>query len=212
MACTPKHGSSGRSRRTWPSSPPKVLCEFVYPGRLVDSAPLVQGMKVAFTGETRIERSELIGRAVAAGLDVTGAVSRRTSLLVTNAPSSHSAKARAAAEYGTSVVTESHFLALLDDIRPGEPKDGSKPAGRAKQTGLPAGPLSGRRVLVLGGPHEAAAAVRTKIAELGGSAAVNMSASTTSLRPPESDRPPTGRTNKSSRSSWTRCPHPACGS
>ncbi|MEU5400218.1 TerD family protein [Streptomyces sp. NPDC005963] len=42
-------------------------------------------------------------------------------------------------------------------------------------------PLAGRRVLVLGGVHAVAAAARTRVVELGGSAAVNLSASVTDV-------------------------------
>ncbi|MET8884926.1 TerD family protein [Streptomyces rubiginosohelvolus] len=42
-------------------------------------------------------------------------------------------------------------------------------------------PLAGRRVLVLGGVHADAAAARTRIVELGGSAAINLSASVTDV-------------------------------
>ncbi|MFI8303662.1 TerD family protein [Streptomyces sp. NPDC085927] len=42
-------------------------------------------------------------------------------------------------------------------------------------------PLAGRRVLVLGGAHADAAAARTRVVELGGSAAVNLSASVTDI-------------------------------
>jgi DNA polymerase-3 subunit epsilon len=52
-------------------------------------------------------------------------------------------------------------------------------------------PLTGHRVLVLGGIHAVAAAARTRVVELGGSAAVNLSASVTDvvlLRGGEKDR------------------------
>ncbi|MFI1253486.1 TerD family protein [Streptomyces netropsis] len=42
-------------------------------------------------------------------------------------------------------------------------------------------PLAGRRVLVLGGTHPAAAAARIRIVELGGAAAINLSASVTDV-------------------------------
>jgi DNA polymerase-3 subunit epsilon len=42
-------------------------------------------------------------------------------------------------------------------------------------------PLAGRRVLVLGGVHADAAAARTRIVELGGSAAINLSAGVTDV-------------------------------
>ncbi|MFK4273224.1 TerD family protein, partial [Streptomyces milbemycinicus] len=45
----------------------------------------------------------------------------------------------------------------------------------------PDGPLTGRRVLVLGGTHPAAAAARSRIVELGGAAAINLSASVTDV-------------------------------
>ncbi|MGX1805067.1 TerD family protein [Nocardia sp. NPDC055321] len=53
---------------------------------------------------------------------MTTAVSRRTSLLVTNDPNARSRKTRAAAEHGTPMITEAEFLALLADIGPGLPK------------------------------------------------------------------------------------------
>ncbi|MGW1493877.1 TerD family protein [Streptomyces sp. NPDC002402] len=43
------------------------------------------------------------------------------------------------------------------------------------------GPLAGRRVLVLGGTHPNAAAARVRIVELGGAAAINLSASVTDV-------------------------------
>ncbi|WP_030669878.1 TerD family protein [Streptomyces rimosus] len=42
-------------------------------------------------------------------------------------------------------------------------------------------PLAGRRILVLGGTHPVAVAARTRVVELGGSAAVNLSASVTDV-------------------------------
>ncbi|MEU1955682.1 TerD family protein [Nocardia rhamnosiphila] len=180
LACPPDRSGAGR-RSAWPSTPPKTRCEFEYPGRFTDGGVLVRGMKVAFTGDTRVDRAELISRAVAAGLDVTGAVSGRTSALVTNAQESLTGKARAARGYRTPIMTEQTFLMLLERIQPGTPKNMSEPAGKAgsvrgKRTEA-AGPLAGRRVLVLGGPHNAAVEARSRIADLGASVAVNMSAS-----------------------------------
>ncbi|GAA5042121.1 TerD family protein [Nocardia callitridis] len=183
LACPPKDERHVAAGRLWPSSPPKTWCAFKYPGRFTGDGPLTQGMKVAFTGETRIDRSELIDRAVAAGLDVTGAVSARTSVLVTNSPDSGTGKARAAHAHGTAVVNESRFLSLLAQIRPGVPR-ASTGAGTKKdvpQTSAPSGPLDGRRVLVLGGQHSEATEVRARITDLGGSVAVNMSRSVTDI-------------------------------
>ncbi len=52
---------------------PKTRCAFRCPGRL--STELVQGMKVAITGETDVPREKPVERAVAEGLNVMGSVS-----------------------------------------------------------------------------------------------------------------------------------------
>ncbi|MEU4094259.1 DEDDh family exonuclease [Streptomyces sp. NPDC026673] len=182
--------------------PPKTSCAFRNPGRFTAGGPLVQGMKVAFTGETRTSRAELVVRSVAAGLNVMGSVSRHTSLMVTNDSSSGSAKARRALAEGVPVVAEGAFLRLLTDVRPGVPHEGPAPAATpvpaprepaptapvpaqdarpAPRGARPEGPLSGRRVLALGGTHPEAVAARTRIVELGAAAAINLSASVTDV-------------------------------
>ncbi|UGT61422.1 exonuclease domain-containing protein [Nocardia asteroides] len=203
----------------WPRSRAgaKPLCEYRYPGRLPAGEPLVQGMKVAITGDTALEREVLVARAEAAGLDVTGAVSGRTSVLVCNDPGSGSAKARRARELGTVVLREGEFLRLLGDVRAGEAL-GALPAGASedqdagaggpidggrlgqavgavgvqeKPSGGPhddrgardtvRGPLTGRRVIVLGGTHTEAARIRAAVTNLGGAAAANLSARVTDV-------------------------------
>ncbi|MFJ6697836.1 TerD family protein [Streptomyces sp. NPDC091272] len=239
--------------------PPKASCAYRNPGRATPDGPLVQGMKVAITGETGTGRTELVVRAVAAGLNVVGSVSRHTSALVTNDSTTGSAKARRALAEGVPVIDERTFLRLLEEVRPGtrhdaptrpsgapgctsptapapgpapvptpapaptpvpesapapapEPESApasvphtgatpvpvpasapergprqpgvvpapvARPAVPAPRSPRPTGPLSGRRVLVLGGTHPEAAAYRTRVVELGGSAAVNLSASVT---------------------------------
>lgn len=169
--------------RTGPKSP----CGYAYPGRLTNR--LVQGMKFAVTGETRMERTELVARAEEAGLDGTGCVSRRTSVLVTNEPHSDSTKMHNAREFETPVVDEVLFLKLLDNVGNGIRKEDvaktakvSKPRAPRKQSPVPvSGPLAGRRVLVLGGSHDQAAGARLRVAELGGSTSVNLSATVTDL-------------------------------
>jgi DNA polymerase III subunit epsilon len=217
-----------RAESQFTPKPPKTPCAYRNPGRLTPGGPLQQGMKVAITGETAHARAELVGRAVAAGLNMMTSVSRHTSLLVTNEPASDSAKARRALAEGVPVIDEHTFLRLLADVRPGtaheatavavapsaepeaEPVAGpvdlaptttsAAPALEAAAlptaapgAGVPAPrrpvpsvgtldkPLAGRRVLVLGGVHADAAAARTRIVELGGSAAVNLSASVTDV-------------------------------
>lgn len=183
--------------------PPKTPCAYGNPGRMTPGGPLRQGMKVAVTGGTAVARAELTGRAVAAGLNMMKNVSRHTSVLVTNVPASSSAKARSAAAEGVPVIDEDTFLRLLDDVRPGMNHEGAQvsraperlpsppppraPGGTARNAvpgpsaPVPGKVLAGRRVLVLGGTHPEAAAARTRVVALGGSAAVNLSASVTDV-------------------------------
>ncbi len=99
--------------------PPKTPCAHRNPGRLEPGGSLIQGMKIAITGETVTSRAELVARSVAAGLNVMSSVSRHTSALVTNDSTSGSAKARRAVAEGVPVIDEDTFLKLLVDVRPG---------------------------------------------------------------------------------------------
>ncbi|MDA5140278.1 TerD family protein [Streptomyces sp. AD681] len=215
VACPPRQDAQ------FAPKPPKTPCAFRNPGRLTAGGPLVQGMKVAVTGETRAARADLVLRGVAAGLNMMGSVSGHTSALVTNDPAANSAKARRARAEGVPVIDESAFLRLLGDVRPGTahegtaapvPAPGAAPApepatalpavptprapepepepepGEAagaqpgqKRTAKPRGPLTGRRVLVLGGTHPEGVAARTRVVELGGAAAINLSAGVTDV-------------------------------
>ncbi|WP_406357098.1 TerD family protein [Streptomyces sp. NBC_00658] len=219
-----------RAESQFTPQPPKTPCAYRNPGRLMPGGPLQQGMKIAITGETAHARAELVGRAVAAGLNMMTTVSRHTSTLVTNEPTSDSAKARRAIAEGVPVIDEHTFLQLLTDVRTGtaheattttaaliapvaEPATAQVPAeepvsAAGSATPAPAvpvlpalplgvsvpaprlpenpagtsdGPLTGSRVLVLGGAHADASAARTRVVELGGSAAVNLSASVTDV-------------------------------
>ncbi|MEU2751903.1 TerD family protein [Streptomyces collinus] len=201
---------------------PKTPCAYRNPGRPEPGGPLVQGMKVAITGETLTPRAELERQAVEAGLNVMASVSRHTSALITDDASSGSGKARRALAEGVPVLDESTFVRLLGDVRPGTPHERSRspeaaipspatspaparipqpvqepappaavlprPASSAPSTpprpAHPAAqdrPLSGRRVLVLGGTHPDAVAARGRIVELGGAAAINLSSSVTDV-------------------------------
>ncbi|MEU8885119.1 DEDDh family exonuclease [Streptomyces hydrogenans] len=195
-------------------NPPKTPCAFRNPGRLEPGGPLVQGMKIAITGETTTARAELVGRSVGAGLNMMASVSRHTSVLVTNEAASASAKARRAAAEGVPVLDEDTFLRLLEDVRPGTPHVKQSPAPTAPPATAPAeapapeplpvpartepapaavttppsapthpavAALRRRRVLVLGGTHEAASAARVRIVERGWAAALNLSASVTDV-------------------------------
>ncbi|MFE2723471.1 DEDDh family exonuclease [Kitasatospora sp. NPDC059327] len=105
-------GSAYRQARKRPP------CPYPNPGRWEDGKPLVQGMRVAFTGDTATDRELLEDRAVEAGLHIASSVSRLTSLLVTNEPGAWSGKARKAREVGTPVVGEDAFLQLLREVAP----------------------------------------------------------------------------------------------
>ncbi|MEU7026378.1 TerD family protein [Streptomyces sp. NPDC046275] len=245
VACPP------RQDPRFAPKPPKVPCANRNPGRLAPGGPLVQGMKVAITGETGMSRAELTLLATAAGLNVMGSVSRHTSVLVTNDGASGSTKARRALAEGVPVLDEEAFLALLKDVRPGTPHEGRAGAGgvgggdgegrervreerahEGQAHGLPVPgapapspeppaaadapsppppvgpaapavpaprrpapprtaeepratppfrPFGRRRVLVLGGTHEEAAAARSRVVDLGGSAAIRLSASVTDV-------------------------------
>ncbi|MGV9618690.1 TerD family protein [Streptomyces tendae] len=211
VACPPRQDAR------FAPKPPKTPCAFRNPGRLTAGGPLVQGMKVAVTGETRTARADLVLRGVAAGLNMMGSVSGHTSALVTNDAAADSAKARRARAEGVPVIDESAFLRLLGDVRPGTAHQGTaapvpapgaapapepapalpavptprapepEPGGAAgaqsgrKRSAKPRGPLTGRRVLVLGGTHPEAVAARTRVVELGGAAAINLSAGVTDV-------------------------------
>ncbi|MFJ7330114.1 TerD family protein [Streptomyces cyaneofuscatus] len=230
VACPP------RQNVQFAPQPPKTPCAYRNPGRAEAGGPLVQGMKIAITGETATSRAELVARSVAAGLNMMSSVSRHTSALVTDEAGSASAKARRAAAEGVPVIDERTFLRLLDDVRAGTPHRGAAegagasgggasvsgaaapvsgagapvsgvaagvpgnvvaaapastaapahstpgaavPAPRRPAPATTGRPLAGRRVLILGGTHPAAAAARTRVVELGGSAAINLSRAVT---------------------------------
>ncbi|MER6344729.1 TerD family protein [Streptomyces sp. NPDC001595] len=120
---------------------PKTPCAYRNPGRLEPGRPLVQGMKVAITGETRLSREELVARSVAAGLNMMTSVSGQTSLVVTNDPGTASGKLRRAVDEGVPLVDESAYLRLLENVRPGEAK-GAARAGAARQRRATEGPRS----------------------------------------------------------------------
>ncbi|MEU8518070.1 TerD family protein [Streptomyces sp. NPDC048577] len=192
-------------------NPPKTPCTYRNPGRLTPGDPLVQGMKIAITGETATSRAELVARAVATGLNIMSSVSRHTSALVTNDAASGSAKARRAIAEGVTVIDEHTFLKLLGEVRSGTPHENQtpkktpeaaapatppttptpSPAATAAVADLPAPrrpepkhsakPFGRRRVLILGGTHEEASAARARVVELGGAAAINLSASVTDV-------------------------------
>ncbi|MHA6629895.1 TerD family protein [Pseudonocardia sichuanensis] len=178
----PLIGCDGRTGATrYPPRATTPPCPWRYPGRLNAGQPLVQGMKLAITGTTGEPRTTLVERLTAAGLDVQNSVSRLTSALLCNEPDLGTRKAERARAEGILVLDETTVLRLLDDVRPGEPVARPAPRRARAPRVVVRGPLHGRRVLVLGGTHPQAAAVRTEIGALGGAAAVNLSAGVTDV-------------------------------
>ncbi|MFG2044444.1 exonuclease domain-containing protein [Dactylosporangium sp. NPDC048998] len=80
--------------------------------------PLRIGDGVAFTGCDELIRARLEGRAQAAGLRVTGSVSSKTAVLVTDGADPYTTKAEAARQFNTRIVTPDIFAELVYYIQP----------------------------------------------------------------------------------------------
>jgi DNA polymerase III subunit epsilon len=115
-------GHGGYRSSGWRPSRKRPACPYPNPGRYEDGSPLKQGMRVAFSGDTSVERELLEDRAVEAGLHVSTSISRLTSLLVTNDPDSGTSKVLKARQFGTPVVDEAAFGQLLRDVAPATEK------------------------------------------------------------------------------------------
>ncbi|MBK3642153.1 MULTISPECIES: DEDDh family exonuclease [Streptomyces] len=113
-------GYGGYRPTSWRPSRKRPACPHPNPGRYEDGKPLKQGMRVAFSGDTSVERELLEDRAAEAGLHVATSLSRLTSLLVTNDPDSGTSKVVKARQYGTPVVDEAAFGQLLRDVEPAD--------------------------------------------------------------------------------------------
>ncbi|MBK9261943.1 MAG: hypothetical protein IPM54_19330 [Polyangiaceae bacterium] len=81
------------------------------------SKPLQPGTTVCFTGDPVPSKSELTGRAVAAGLVVKESVTKKLDLLVVDQPQSMSAKAQKARSIGTRIMAVPVFLMHLKAMR-----------------------------------------------------------------------------------------------
>ncbi|MGW2962061.1 DEDDh family exonuclease [Streptomyces sp. NPDC001220] len=126
---TPRIGqqaSGGYRPSSWRPARKRPACPYPNPGRYEDGRPLRQGMRVAFSGDTSIERELLEDRAVEAGLHVATSISRLTSLLVTNDPDSSTSKVLKARQFGTPVVDEAAFGQLLRDVAPASTRAAGK--------------------------------------------------------------------------------------
>ncbi|MGW1893104.1 DEDDh family exonuclease [Streptomyces sp. NPDC002004] len=113
------HQSAYRAT-SWRATKKRPPCPYPNPGRYEPGEPLKQGMRVAFSGDTSVERELLEDRAVEAGLHIATSLSRLTSLLVTNDPESGTSKVVKAKQFGTPVVDEAAFGQLLRDVAPAD--------------------------------------------------------------------------------------------
>ncbi|MHC3468430.1 DEDDh family exonuclease [Streptomyces sp. 7R007] len=116
----PRQSSSGYRPSSWRPSRKRPACPYPNPGRYEEGKPLKQGMRVAFSGDTSVDRELLEDRAVEAGLHVATSLSRLTSLLVTNDPDAYTSKVVKARQYGTPMVDEAAFGQLLRDVEPAD--------------------------------------------------------------------------------------------
>ncbi|MGX5208859.1 DEDDh family exonuclease [Streptomyces violaceus] len=111
-------GYGGYRPSSWRPARKRPACPYPNPGRYEAGGRLRQGMRVAFSGDTSVERDLLEDRATEAGLHVATSLSRLTSLLVTNDPDSGTSKVVKARQFGTPVVDEAAFGQLLADVEP----------------------------------------------------------------------------------------------
>lgn len=116
------YSSGGYPSGSWRPSRKRPACPYPNPGRYEPGKQLKQGMRIAFSGDTSVERDLLEDRAVEAGLHVATSLSRLTSLLVTNDPDSGTSKVVKARQFGTPVVDEAAFGQLLRDVEPASKK------------------------------------------------------------------------------------------
>lgn len=102
----------------WRRTRKRPACPYPNPGRFEPGGRLVQGMRVAISGDTSVDRELLEDRATEAGLHISSHVSRLTSLLVTNDPDSLTSKIVKAQAHGTPVLDEAAFRELLRCVAP----------------------------------------------------------------------------------------------
>ncbi|MEZ0051408.1 DNA polymerase-3 subunit epsilon [Mycobacterium sp. MAA66] len=117
------------TRKRWPSGhithdelrPLKVLasrlpCDYANPGSFVPGRPLVQGMRVALSAETRRSHEEVIERILDAGLAFSDTVDPLTSLVICNEPEPDQGKGFQARELGVPLVADEDFMTLLSQV------------------------------------------------------------------------------------------------
>ncbi|MDH6243561.1 DNA polymerase-3 subunit epsilon [Mycobacterium sp. OTB74] len=94
----------------------RMLCSYVNPGRFLPGQPLVQGMRVALSAETRRSHEEVIERILHAGLSYADCVDAQTSLVICNDPAPAQGKGYQARELGVPLVADEQFMTLLGQV------------------------------------------------------------------------------------------------
>ena len=115
---------------------------YVNPGAWKRGEPLVEGMEFVVSPDVAIDPDVLIGQGVAAGLAYSEKLNRRSSLVVCNENYALRGKAMHADRKNIPLIRDEDFLALLDNVQPGEKEDvPAKPGAdaRPRTSGL-AGP------------------------------------------------------------------------
>ncbi len=143
----------------WVQRAPAVSSPWQPCSRWDGAMPLMQGMKFVVTGRTGVARTEIYQRGIIAGLVPMNTVGAKTNTVVCNESGSGTAKASRAAQFSVPVITEDRFLTLLLTVLPGTPLSERRPVLWVAAP-VVTGPLTGCRVLVLGGPHDRASAER----------------------------------------------------
>ncbi len=118
---------------------------YVNPGAWKRGEPLIEGMEFVVSPDVAIDPDVLIGQGVAAGLAYSEKLNRRSSLVVCNENYELRGKAMHADRKNIPLIRDEDFLALLDDVQPGEREDvPAKPGAdaRPRTSGL-AGPRGG---------------------------------------------------------------------
>lgn len=118
---------------------------YVNPGAWKRGEPLVEGMEFVVSPDVAIDPDVLIGQGVAAGLAYSEKLNRRSSLVVCNENYELRGKAMHAGRKNIPLIRDEDFLALLDNVQPGEREDvPAKPGAdaRPRTSGL-AGPRGG---------------------------------------------------------------------
>lgn len=93
---------------------------YVNPGAWKRGEPLVEGMEFVVSPDVAIDPDVLIGQGVAAGLAYSEKLNRRSSLVVCNENYELRGKAMHADRKNIPLIRDEDFLALLNNVQPGE--------------------------------------------------------------------------------------------